>query len=237
MADEKLLLHALRGYAQAMSMPHDVADMLYRLTDDVMTVLDVAGSGIAVADETNLLRYATASSDAVTEVEKVQEDHQAGPCIEAYLTQHSVTISDIAARSDWPDYRKAAQKHGFVGVAGVPISLGTERLGSLNIYDRQARSWTVEDIDAAHVLTDMAAGCLVHERLKDSERLAGQLQHALDSRVLIEQAKGILAADRGIPVDDAFGLLRHHARSNNTTLRVVAQAVVEEGFRPPADPG
>src|SRR4051812_18286938 len=144
MADEKLLLHALRGYARAMSMPHDLADMLHLLTDDVMTVLGVAGGGIAVTDETDTLRYATASSEAVTDIEKVQEEHQVGPCVEAYRTQQPVTVTDVASRSDWPEFRSTAARHGFVGVAGIPISLGAERLGSLNIYDRRARTWTAE---------------------------------------------------------------------------------------------
>ncbi len=233
MADESPLLDALRRFAHTMSGDYDLSDVLYRLTDDVTKVLDVAGAGIAISDEEDLLRYATSSSDAVAVLEQVQEEHQTGPCAEAYRLQETVTVSDIASRADWPQYRKEAQRLGFAAVAGLPLSLGSERLGALNLYDRYLREWTPAELADARVLADMAAGLMVHQRLVDSRRLAAELQVALDSRVVIEQAKGILAADLGISVDRAFDLLRRHSRSNNATLRTVAQAVVTDGFRPP----
>jgi GAF domain-containing protein len=232
MADEGQLLAALRRYARSMSSDYDLSDVLYRLTDDVTTVLGIAGAGIALADEEARLRYATASSDDVVALEQVQEEHQEGPCMDAFRTQTVVTVADIAGRPDWAEYRKEAGRLGFHAVAGVPLSLGAERLGALNLYDTESREWSADDLDVVRVLADMAAGYMVHERLEDSRRRTEQLQRALDTRVLIEQAKGILSAAMKVSVDEAFELLRHYSRNNNTSLRVIAEAVVRDGFRP-----
>ena len=232
MVDKDRLLEVLTGFAHTMAGDYELSDVLYRLTDDVVAVLDIAGAGIAVADEEDVLRYATASDDDVTALERVQEEHQVGPCAEAFRTQEPVLVTDIATRQDWIAYRKAAGDRGFDAVAGIPLSLASERFGALNLYDSDVHEWTAEEIAAARVLADMAAGYMVHARLRDTRALAEQLQRALDTRLVIEQAKGVLSAEYDIDVDRAFELLRRHSRNHNATLRTVAEAVVSEGFRP-----
>ncbi len=236
MPDDSQLLDALRRFAHDMSVDYDLTDVLYRLTDDVTRVLGVAGAGIAIADEDDKLRYATASSDDIASLEAMQEAYQAGPCVESFRMQSVVVVTDIAARVDWPEYRSEAERLGFRSVAGLPLRIGSERLGALNLYDHEARAWDGEELAAARVLADMASGFMVHQRLEHSRRLTEQLQYALDSRVIIEQAKGILAAERRVSIDEAFELLRKHARRNNTSLRTIAEAVVADGFRPDAEP-
>jgi GAF domain-containing protein len=236
MADDSALLDALRRFAHDMSVDYDLSDVLYRLTDDVTAVVGVAGAGIAVSDEEDQLRYATASSDQIATLEGVQEEHQMGPCAEAFNSQRPVVVVDISTRADWPEYRKTAESLGFASVAGLPLSLSSERLGALNLYDRQVREWSDDELSTARVLADMAAGFMVHERLERSRQLSEQLRYALDSRIIIEQAKGILAAERRVTVDEAFDVLRQHSRNNNTSLRTIAQAVVEDGFRPEEPP-
>ncbi len=206
--------------------------MLIWLTDDVTEVLGVTGAGIALADDDGELHYTTANSAAVAALERVQEEHQQGPCAEAHRTQELVAINDIDGCADWVEYREEASRVGFRSGAGLPLSLGVERLGALDVYDHELREWAPEDLDAARVLADMAAGYLLHERLQSTRRLAAQLQGALDSRIVIEQAKGILAAASGLTMDEAFGRLRRHARNSNATLDAVARAVIEDGLRP-----
>ena len=225
------LTAVLTRFARAMSDSYDLTEVLYRLTDDVTEVLDVAGAGIAVADAEDVLRYATASSEAVATLERVQEEHQLGPCAEAFRSQEPVTVTDIADRADWPAYRSEAQRLGFHAVAGVPLSLASERFGALNLYDHGPREWTPEDIGLARILADVAAGYLVQARLEDSRRLAEQLQYALDTRVVIEQAKGVLSVELGVSVDEAFDRLRRYARNHNQNLRALAQSVVAQGYR------
>jgi len=224
-------LAVLTRFAEAMTGEYDLSGVLYRLTDDVVEVLDIAGAGIAVADEDERLRYASSSSDAVAVLEQVQEEHQQGPCAEAFRSQEPVTVTDIASHTDWPGYKAEAERVGFRAVAGLPLSLASERFGALNLYDRQAREWTEDEIGRAGVLADVAAGYLVHARLVDARKLTEQLQFALSSRVVIEQAKGVLAAALDITVDEAFERLRAHSRSRNVPLREVAQAVVADGLR------
>jgi GAF domain-containing protein len=232
MADDKLLLKTLTEFAESMADGYELTDVLYRLTDDVTKVLRIAGAGIAVADEDGQLRYATASSEQVTVLERRQEQDQLGPCVEAFSSQAIVTVEDIATRTDWSNYRKEAQRLGYRSVAGVPLSLRSERLGALNLYDREVRSWGDDELHTAKVLADMVAGYLIHDLLVDARRVGEQLQHALNSRVIIEQAKGILSSELGVTVDEAFDALRRHARNNNASLTTLAHAVVVEGFRP-----
>lgn len=140
-------------------------------------------------------------------------------------------VADIAARADWPAYRSEAERLGFHAVAGVPLGLASERFGALNLYDHGPREWTPEDIGLARILADVAAGYLVQARLEDSRRLAEQLQYALDTRVVIEQAKGVLSVELGVSVDEAFDRLRRYARNHNQNLRALAQSVVAQGYR------
>ncbi len=236
MTDRSELLDALTRFAHSMAVDYDVGDVLYRLTDEVTAVLAVAGAGISVADPDGRLRYAAASDDVVIELERVQERTQVGPCATAFRTQEPVLVTDVATRVDWPDYRDVAIAQGACSVMGIPLGLGGERFGAVNIYDHDPREWTQEELVSARVLGDMAAGYLLRASLEESRRLADQLQEALSTRIVIEQAKGLVAGALGIDVDRAFTVLRDHARANNATLRVVAQAVVEDGFRPDLPP-
>ena len=129
MPDDSQLLDALRRFAHDMSVDYDLTDVLFRLTDDVTRVLGVAGAGIAIADEDDKLRYATASSDDIASLEAMQEAYQAGPCVESFRMQSVVVVTDIAARVDWPEYRSEAERLGFRSVAGLPLRIGSERLG------------------------------------------------------------------------------------------------------------
>jgi AmiR/NasT family two-component response regulator len=118
-------------------------------------------------------------------------------------------------------------------VLGVPLRLQARSIGSLDVYDTGSRVWSPDELAAATVLADIAASYVAHaSELDGAKRLNEQLQTALDSRVLIEQAKGILAGERKISVDDALEILRSHARSNRASLRAIAEAVVNLGMRP-----
>jgi GAF domain-containing protein len=232
MAEEARLLTALRRYAQTMAADYDLTDVLHQLTHEVTNVLAITGAGIVLAGQDGRLAYATASTETIADLERVQEETQSGPCSEAFREQVVVAVPDLDDHSEWDRYRQEAQRIGIRSVAGLPLGLGSERLGALNLYDDEPHEWTEEELSAARVLADMAAGYMIHEQLQDTRRLAEQLQTALDSRVVIEQAKGLVAADLQISIDDAFEVLRSTARSRNQTLRELAAAVVNDGYRP-----
>jgi GAF domain-containing protein len=167
------------------------------------------------------------------ELERSQEDHQEGPCRDAYETGEVVRVTDVRQESArWPDYSATATRLGVAGVAGIPMRDGDEVIGALNIYSREPRDWSDQDIAVAVVLADVATSYVLNAaKLHDQEKLSQQLQHALDSRVVIEQAKGITAHQNTVPVDQAYQLMRRHARNNNTSLRVVAEAIVGVGLK------
>jgi GAF domain-containing protein len=233
MTDRDPLFEALTRFAADMAGEFDLTDVLYQVSSEVTAVLGIRGAGVALVDpDDGRLRYAAASSADVACVEQVQEEHQSGPCVEAHRRQEPVMIADITARTDWRRYQEAAGSVGLRAVAGIPVRLGGERFGALNLYDGGVRHWSPEDVATAELFRDIAGSYLTHAALADARATTGRLQHALDSRVLLEQAKGVLAGELGIGVDEAFGRIRRHARDNNRSIRVVAEAVLHEGLRP-----
>jgi GAF domain-containing protein len=139
-------------------------------------------------------------------------------------------VREEAAR--WPEFSAAAKRLDVAGVAGIPMRLADQIIGALNLYSPEPRVWSDEDIAVAGVLADVATSYVVNaSKLRQQEQLSEQLQEALESRVIIEQAKGITAQQNAVSVDDAYQLMRRHARNNNASLRVVAEAIVAVGLQ------
>lgn len=228
------LFDVLTRFADTLADHYDVADVLYALTDHTVEVLDATGAGVSLTDDHGALQFVSANSEIAAQLERVQQDSRQGPCHEAFTSGSEVVVEDITAHDEWPTYRSKAADLGLRSVIGIPLVVGGRRLGALNIYNDVQRTWTGVDIANARVLANIATSYVVHaSRLDEARRVNEQLQQALDSRVIIEQAKGILAGEYGIPLGTSFDLLRHHARSNSATLRTVAEAVVTLGLRPP----
>lgn len=187
--------------------------------------------------EDGRLLFITATSERVTEIERVQESEQAGPCVQAFTTGNVVTIDKISGIDRWPLYRQTAAQAGFESVVGLPLIVEDRRVGSLNVYDTGPREWSADSLASARVLADIATAYIVRAgELAEAHALSHQLQHALDSRVIIEQAKGMLARDHKISVDAAFDRIRSHSRTNHVPVRTVAEAVVNLGLLIP-EPG
>lgn len=223
----------LARFTSALVGDFDVADILWEFTDTVTRVLDVAGAGVGLANGDEL-EFAAASNEAVRAIEVVQDETGQGPCQEAYRNDETWRVTDLRLEDQWPDYRGVALELGVRAVMGVPLRFRNRSIGALNVYDANPRLWTDDDLEVCRVLGNMATSYLAHHaELVSAQQLSGQLQAALDSRVIIEQAKGVLAEHHEVSVQDAFELLRTHARSNNVSLRSVAAAVVERGFRLP----
>jgi GAF domain-containing protein len=233
MYDKQLFMKTLSRFSVVLPEHHDLdAAALAELTKSVTAVLGLGGSGVTMAED-GQLQFVTAVSPDSKEMELSQEDHQEGPCRDAYETGEVVRVSDVRLESArWPHYSATAIAIGLAGVAGIPMRDGDEVIGALNIYSREPREWSDEDIAVAVVLADVATSYVLNaSKLHDQEQLSDQLQKALDSRVVIEQAKGITAHQKTIPVDQAYQLIRRHARNNNTSLRVVAEAIVAVGLQ------
>jgi GAF domain-containing protein len=194
--------------------------------------LDIAGSGVALVDGGHLTG-AAASSEAVADVARVEEKHQEGPCVETFRSGRVTLVDDLGRERDrWPHVVAQAVDGGLGAVAAVPLGGDGPPVGVLALYHHTPRPWAEDEIRAARLLADVATGYVANAAELDRQRrTADQLQHALDSRVIIEQAKGMVAAQRGVSVDEAFKRLRKHANDHNATLRSTAEAVVNVGLQ------
>lgn len=219
---------SMRDFVASMTRNYDATRMCYELSDRVVDVLDADGAGVTVADRDGLLRYVTATDERAARIERVQEETQQGPCMSAYLADEAVAVSDVREVDRWPEYMEVADDLGFHSVLGVPLVSEVSKVGALNIYNESPRVWSEDDISAAWVFADMATVYLLRtSQLQEASRLAEQLQGALDSRVLIEQAKGMVARRNDIDVDEAFRLIRSHARDHRLGLSDLARDVVD----------
>ncbi len=231
MADQGLLLQALSDFAWTLVRRYAVSDVLFSLTDHISDVLSVAGAGVSLG-EGDALRFVTASNEMITEIERVQELAQNGACVEAFRTGNVVKSNDLGADSRWPELVPDALRLGLRSVAAIPMRLGDDTIGSVNIYDVRRRDWHDDDLKVAQLLADMAVSYVSNaSQLEQSERIREQLLQALESRVVIEQAKGMIAADQGVGIDEAFKRLRAYTRAHHASLHDVAAAIVNLGLR------
>ena len=237
MYDRDLLWSTLSGFTRTIVGPYDVDTMLGDLTGAATDLLRLVGSGVSLIQDGRLTN-ATSIPPRLSSIEVVQEQTQTGPCVQASRTGEVIAVSDLRVRAqEWGAYCAAGAETGVLAVAGIPMTLGETKVGALNLYAAVVREWSDDDLAIAKVLADMATGYLINaSQLSKEHQLNEQLQHALNSRIIIEQAKGMLAATHTISVEAAFELIRGHARSHHASLRSVADTVVNLGLRIDADP-
>jgi GAF domain-containing protein len=230
--DQSLFLQTLSRFARVLPAHYDVETALAELTESVTGVLGLCGSGVTMLED-GRLRFVTAVSEASGELERIQEEQQSGPCQDAYDTGEVVRVTDVRVETvKWPESAAAAERLGVAGVAGIPMRLAGQIIGALNLYSAEPREWSEEDLAVAAVLADVATSYVINaSKIRQQQQLSEQLQHALESRVVIEQAKGITAQQNTVSVDQAYHLMRGHARSNNASIRAVAEAIVAVGLQ------
>lgn len=221
---------------------YDTIDLLDTLVGHCVDLLAADAAGLLLADPQGDLRVAATSGEDAETMELLQLQAGEGPCMEAYLRVTQVRIPDLADEAGrWPSYVAAVLRAGaFRSVHAVPLRLRGQAIGALNLLHRTPGPLPDADLALAQALADVATiGILSERAIRRGEVLAEQLQTALDSRVVIEQAKGITAQTLGIGVDEAFSRLRHHARSHNLRLGELARRTVTGEFDPaglPAGP-
>jgi len=227
-----LFLDALSAFAKTLVRRYDVDAVLTDLLGRVVQVLELSGGGVSLW-EAGDPRFVSAVSTAARELEEVQSVTGQGACVLAYRTGHVVAVPDLVEEeSRWPDYCATAAEHGVRAVLGVPLVLDERPIGALNLYAPTPREWKPDEVQLAELLAHMATSYVVNANTLDQQRqLNDQLHEALESRVVIEQAKGIVASTRGVTVEEAFGLIRKHARDHNSKLHAVADAIVHAGLR------
>ncbi len=232
MYSQQLFLQTLSRFAVVLPAHYDLETALTELTESVTAVLGLSGSGVTMAEEGHL-HFVTAVSHASGELERIQVEQQAGPCRDAYDTGEVVRVTDVREESArWPAFSATAARVGVVGVASIPMHLAGRAIGALNIDSPEPRVWSDEDIAVAVVLADVATSYVVNaSKLRQQQQLSEQLQQALESRVVIEQAKGITAQQHSVTIEQAYQRMRRHARTSNASMRVVAEAIVAVGLQ------
>ena len=216
----------------------DVMDFLHVLTERSVTTLGVSAAGLLLADEQCTLQLVAASSERTRVLELFQLQADQGPCVDCFRSGRPVSEIDISRAGRWPRFAAAAAEVGFAAVHALPMRLRTEIIGALNFFSTQPESIEESRLRLGQALADVATiGLLQQRAIHRRDALTEQLQTALNSRVLIEQAKGVLAERLQLSVDDAFAILRHAARGQNRRLSEVALAIVDGSEQlPPAMP-
>jgi transcriptional regulator with GAF, ATPase, and Fis domain len=227
--DGELLSDAFVELTDTMVAGFDVIDFLHLLTDRSVQLLDVEAAGLLLADPRGELRVVAASSEAARLIELFQLQNDQGPCLDCYRSGKPVHAADLAAATErWPRFAPAARQAGFTAVQALPMRLREQVIGALNLFRTGPGAFGGADVRIGQALADVATISLLHERgMRRSEILNEQLQTALNSRVVIEQAKGKLAERLGVEMDEAFSLLRDFARARNRRLSELARAFIE----------
>lgn len=229
MTREERLIEAFVEAADTLVDDFDVIEFLHTLAGRCVQLLAVDAAGIMLADQHGQLHATAASTESARLLELFELQANAGPCMDAFRTGDQVVNADLAASENrWPRFAEAAQATGFVSVHALPLRLRATIIGALNLFRALPGTLSDADVRTGQALADVATiGILAQRGLYQAELLNTQLQHALNSRVIIEQAKGVLAERRAITVDEAFGLLRSYARNHNQHLSDLARQIAE----------
>ena len=225
---EERLVQTLVELADTLVDDFDVIEFLHLLTRRATELLDQVEAGLLLADPGGHLQLMASSSEKTRALELFQLQNEEGPCLECYRTGQPVIAEDLDAERDrWPRFVPEACKDGFAAVHAVPLRLRQDVIGALGLFGATAGRLSDADLMACQGMAHIATISLLNYRaIDEAHTCTNQLQFALNSRVVIEQAKGVLAERAGIDMDEAFHVLRRYARSNNRRLSEVADGVV-----------
>lgn len=230
---EQRMLDTFVVLADSLVGDYDVNEFLQLLIERCGELLEVTTAGVLLEGPEGHLHLAAGLSAEMEDLEQAEIDNEDGPCHEAYRTGESIIVndldhSDVALR--WPTVIDRLQAMGLKAVCGIPIRLRDDRIGALNLYRDVPGAFADDDVRLAQALADVAAiGILQERKVAHAEHRTGQLDQALGGRIVIEQAKGIISAQRGVSVTKAYELIRRHARNNNLKSHDVAQSVIDHG--------
>jgi GAF domain-containing protein len=207
---------------------YDVVDLLHTLVDTCSALVKASAGGILLVNDHRQLEVVASTNERSRLVELMQLRVGGGPCLECYVTGRPVSVPDLDAHaSRWPVFREQALQQRFRAVHAVPLRLRAETIGSLNLFWDRPGALDERDAEVVQALAHVATIGILQERaMRESAVAREQLQRALNSRVVIEQAKGVVAQTRDVSMEEAFSLIRDYARKNQTPLAVVSEGIV-----------
>lgn len=231
---ERSLVEAFVAMADTLVDDYDVVDLMQSLVEESVKLLAAEAAGLMLVDQSGRLQVIASSTEATRLLELFQLQNDEGPCLDCFRTGKQVLAADLRSEVEaWPRFVPEAERQGFRSVHALPLRLRDLTIGAMNLFHATPGPLPPEDIRVGQALADVATIGILQERaIHRGETLSVQLQGALNSRITIEQAKGVLA-DRGkLDMDAAFNRLRGYARSHNLRLGDVARGVVDGTVEP-----
>ncbi len=229
MTRESILAKTFVELADTLVDDFDIVDLLTTLSDRCVEILDVDGAGIMLVGSDGALRVTASSSEVMRLVELFELQSEEGPCLDCYRTGEPVVNQDLATvNGRWPNFAPVAVVAGFRAADAVPMRLRDNVIGAVNLFSAEPGALDDSDLIAARALADVATIAILQQRrIFDADTVNGQLNHALTSRIIIEQAKGLIAGRETLDMSDAFDRLRTYARNHNRRLHDIASSVVD----------
>lgn len=214
--------------ADTLTDDFDLVEFMHRLADACIELLDVDAAGLMMIDLQGRPRLVASSPDLMRDLELFELQADEGPCLDVIETGEAVVNVTVAtAQQRWPRFTAAALEAGIRATHALPLKLRADRIGAVNLFTQDEQHLSERDIALGQALADVASiGLLQQRNTREPPMLAEQLQSTLNTRILVEQAKGILAERSGLTPGDTFPFLRAHARGTRETLQRVAGQVV-----------
>jgi GAF domain-containing protein len=213
--------------ADTLVSDYDLLSLLDLLLERSMAVVDANAGGVLLSDGKGKLKPLVSSDETTRILELFELQNDEGPCIESYRRNEQIVQDDLARSTRWPRFTPVALENGYRSALAIPMRLRGDVIGAVNLFRDRVGPVERADIDAAQAFADIATiGILQQRAVSDARQLAGQLQTALNSRIVLEQAKGVVAERAQMDIGDAYQVLRWYARNHNRYLRDVAAEVV-----------
>lgn len=231
--EKDALASSLRRLTDRGNPDGNLRGALHEVTNACVELFGVTGSGIMLADEQSISRYVAASDGPGRVLEMMESETGQGPCTEAFVLGHPIAVADLLTEKRWPELAAAMAPHNVHAVLGVPVRLGGITVGTLDVYRDHPAEWDDSERSALDRFGNIV-GIILSSALSAQEaaELAGQLQYALDYRVVIERGVGYLMARDNIDAVMAFNRLRRAARSSQTKIGDVATQLLDSGRLP-----
>ena len=224
--------HALNELGRLRFGEMRVDEAMHQIVRTTHTIFAVDGAGLMLADGEHHLRNAAVSDDRVRHLEELQISHQQGPCITAFEDKVLVGAEDLTSDPRWPSFSQAAVERGVRAVLASPIPYNQDAVGVVAVLSQERHPWSGEAELALLAFTDLAALLIASMMMGEQQTvLAQQLQSALNSRAIIEQAKGVLIGQYGLSAHTAYEQIRAQARAERRKIAVVAAELVRRAVR------
>ena len=226
---EAFLSEAFVKLADTLTADFDVIELMHSLLEETIRIVPLQAGGLLIADENGDLRLVASTSESADFVEMMQLNAGLGPCLDCFKKGSPVAVADLERDgAAWLVFRDAALLRGYRSVFATPLRLRGRIIGTMNLFGTSVGELSSRDKAVAQALADVATIAIISDRnVSASEVIAAQLQRALSSRLLIEQAKGVLSVTGAMSLEEAFATMRAHSRNHNVPLRDVAAAVAE----------